>query len=291
MSTSNPETNGTGVTVGEYATFRLNFTIPEGTTLHPRLMLRSWSITTGILYIVNVTLTIPSNMNESSRVVDFSDYNQDSYDDTVVVTFNSLVNHPDNVVNGNDWVLVDIVTLVTRSVINIEGTQLVLSSSLSHSNGTDTIVESTRYSYLIIVQPDLIWDINCNVTEGDAGDVVAFNISIFHSNHSTTAAFNVEVAARLLPYHNIIASSLVVVNANNVQYSAGSGLNALASVSKLLQGEYINITFNTYLDTAVQASSFVSSIMEMKYSTSYDDGRDLYPFCYLIFIFVIDMFI
>lgn len=287
ISTSNTETLTNGVTVGEYATFKLNFTIPEGVTLYPRLMIRSWNNTAGILFIVNITLTLPSNINGTKRVIEFDDYNQDSYNDTVVITFDSLVNQANNVADSNDWIVVELVTFVTPSVINTQGMLLILSGSLSHSNGTNTIVEATRYSYLRIVMPELTWIIDSNVTRGDAGDFVDFNVTIFHANTSTAPAYNVEAVAFLLPFYKLINASLVVANADNVVPEVSTGIDALAGLPKLVQGASLNISFSTYLDDSVQASSIIHSTLRVKYATSYIEGRDIYP--YYVFFFSLSL--
>ncbi len=288
ISTSNTESSGNGVTIGEYATFHINYTIPEGITLSPTVFVRTWNATSGILRLVNASFIISPNIVQNSPSMDYSDYNEDSYIDTVLASFSSLYNPPDNVFDENDIVILEVITIVTPSVINVPGTTFTITSIFSNRNATDTITEKPILSNLVMLEPVLDWTITWENHTGDAGDTISYTIVVSHDSTSTAAAYNLDFIGMLRPYFDIISSS-IFVNATNFRLVIDSirpGYEGSANVPKLDWGNSIYATFNATLDISVQASSTVTSYLSLMYYTSPTNGRTLYLICNFTFLLV-----
>lgn len=270
------------MTIGEYVTFTVNITLPEGTTLKPQVVVMlpqlSNSSSTGVLALKSATLrTLTANMNATSFAQSITSVNG-TYNDTARFSFDSIVNHPDNIVDQNDTVLIEIVVLVVDHVYNTPGLTLQVSSNFSHNSNNGLVVEIGRAIGLVIVQADLETTISLDVTSGDAGDAVKGSVMVYHTLSSTAVAFDVNITALLAPYIRILNDSIVFTE-SSAQSSvvAAPGWDGLMHLPKLLLGNSVNISFDAYIDTSVRASTTIAADVKLAYLTSPNvDARALY---------------
>lgn len=274
FNSSNVETPDGQLAIGEYVTFHLAVSLPAGTTPHPTATV-SVSTATGLLAIINASVvSISSNMDASNFAAVLSDTNHDSFSDSVALSFDSIVCHPNS--SSANQVVFEIVAFVPVSILNAGEVSLLVNSQFSWQNGTSTLKQSSGSVSFVVVTPMLSWTITKNATSGDAGDVVAYSITVQHADASSAVAYNVNVYAQLAPYFNLLASTVASSHASVTLTPSATLGNGLIYLPVLPLGDSVTVTFSVYLDTSVRSVSVISNLMGANYSSSPADGLALY---------------
>src|SRR5262249_54797440 len=143
----------TDLAIGETVTFFVSFLVPEGTT--PALLVDDLPIASGKLEAVSSrVVSIGANIRGSLLNVSdpglITDRNSDGLDDRIAFNFGVLVNAPDNLVNLDDIIVVEITARVPDVVQNVDGVQLVNTATLAYRGGTLTDTATVE-----IVEPEL----------------------------------------------------------------------------------------------------------------------------------------
>lgn len=263
VSTSNTGAPQASVSVGEYVTYHIVISFPEGTILSPGLLVSAVSPN---LELVNVTLLpYPANIIASDYSAVVSQFGTNGINNKAVVSFSSIVNQPPSV----SQIVVEIVFHILPSTV---GTQLQITSSFAYSNGQTTIAEGDHSTYISVVQPVLAWRVAWNATTGQAGDILGCSVVVKHAPSSTADAYNLDIAANLQPYFVLLSSSAPAVS------SPGAGWDGIGQFPKLAMGDVATFSFSVMLTTAVRASSVVSNTVALNYtSTPTTNGANLYP--------------
>lgn len=293
---SNVETEGLAVTVGEYATIAVVIQVPEGTTHSPNVMVTVPTATIageGVLNIMSASLkALPPNMNVTGFATSISTFNN-TYNDSVRFTIESVVNMPDNLLNENDTVVLEIVALVVNHPNNVANTDILVKSVFLHSTDAGVVIlETTNEMTLFVVEPKLEVVIELNSTRGDAGDGVRGSVYIYHTAASTAVAYDVNVTALLAPYIVILPSTITFTDAS-AQSSVVSlpGWDGLMHLPVLLLDTSVNITFDSYVDMSVLASIVVPTNASLHYLTSPNTvARNLYPYNLFLFSYFYGLF-
>lgn len=270
-STSNSGVPQAVVSVGEYITYQIVITIPDGTILSPSLLVTA--VSSG-LQIVNVSIaSCPANIVPSG-------YQNTITGNHAVVNFTNIVNNP----AGADQIVIQVVLYVLPST---SGSQLVLTSSFAYSNGQRTMVEGTQSTSISVVQPALFLRVMWNASTGDAGDVLRCSIAIKHDAVSASNAYQVTILAKIAPYFSLINSS-VTSSAPLTSYPVPHGWDSIGVIQVFAMGATADISFNVVLTKAVNPSSVVSNLLTANYtSTPNTGGPNLYPLTLLFIYFTI----
>lgn len=258
------------MSVGEYITYQIVITIPDGTILSPSLLVTA--ISPG-LQLVNVSIaSCPENIVPSG-------YYYAIIGNHAVVNFTNIVNNP----AGADQIVIQVVLYVLPTTT---GSQLQITSSFAYSNGQRTMVEGTQSTTISVVQPALSWRVLWNATTGDAGDVLRCSIAIKHDTVSASNAYQVTILAKLAPYFSLISSSVVSSSPLSSYPSVPQGWDTIGVYPVLTIGTAAEISFNVVLTGAVNPSSVVSNLLTANYtSTPNTGGPNLYlTIAFYIFI-------
>ncbi len=191
LNTSIPITFNNQVTVGETATFKTVFRLPEGTILN--VVLNSTML--GKLRVISSSISLGRNMNSSRLAAGFGGvitrYNV-SYD------LGTIVNKPDNILNADDSVTLLLTAIVEDDSSNVDGTILKSRASFSfyQKTGGPTIQDVT----LRVIEPVLSIAKFAAPVYGDAGDVIGYTLSLWHASNSTAPAFDIILTNALKPF-------------------------------------------------------------------------------------------
>ncbi len=270
-NTSLAETTGSNVNIGEVATFEVTFTLPEGTTNTVSLGLSTASTSTlGAMQIVGYALSFGSNIHNSTAV---GQSMADSY--SLALDFGTLVNTPDNIVSVADSVVVTIQALIEDSTINVANKGLKLVSTLSFANmGTAGVTRSTS---LKVVEPKLTASKAATPLEADAGDQIAYAISIVHAVDSGSTAYSLVIVSPLTEFMSAVVGSVQCSVSCMAIYgnSSASESNITVEIPVFALGSSgVDITYRgTIKDTAVAGSSVGADATLTYWSRSNSGGR------------------
>lgn len=274
VASSNPETKGASVSIGEYVDFGVTVTLPRGTT-ETLAILFKLPTSQGLLSLVNVSvLDQPSNIVFSSMSVDFTGAN-----DTASISMPSIVNNP-GATSNITFVFTALVHVSSR---NTNGLQLAATSVLSYSNGTAQFPETTRSATITVVAPSLAMSVTYDASSGDAGDIIGCSVIISHvTGSSSSAAYAINLNGLLAPYLHIVEGSVTSNVTTSVAPSSDS-VTSIAYLPVLVIGSSALIRFNVILDNTVAASSLITAKLSANYSSSPVGGLDSYhkPIIYI----------
>lgn len=265
ISSSNDETKGASVSIGEYVDFGVTVTLPRGTTDSLAILFKL-PTSQGLLSIVNVSVpNQPANIEIPSMSVDLTGFN-----DTASLNIPSIINNPGFTSN----ITFAFTALVHVSSRNTNGLQLVATSVLSYSNGTSQFPEATRSTTITVVAPSLSISATYDASSGDAGDIIGCSVTIFHAAGSSGAAYAINLNGLVSSYLHLVSGSVT----SNVTTSASpSGVDSIAYLPVLAVGSSALIRFNIVLDNTVAASSIIKSQLFANYSSSPVGGYNTYP--------------
>lgn len=278
-STSNDRTFGSSVTYGEYITFHLAFSVPKGTTLAPKLVVTLPHIT-GLLVLDSASvLSMSPSIVPSGYEMDISDVDDDLFDDTITISYTSLVRATGSAAN-EDTIVYQIVAFVSMDTArNRVGQQLITTAQLTSFNGEETITEKLQSTTVTMVQPELTWSILWNTSTGDAGDIAECSVTIQHAPTSSASADDVDLFGMLAPYFILIPDSIASTNPTTIfsLFSLNRDWTGLARIPTLpLDGEPVVITFSSIINTTVRAGSVITSSLMTNYTSFYHGGLNTY---------------
>lgn len=284
LSSSNVETTGSSVSIGEYVNFGVTISLPHGTTLSPSVTFQL-PVSVGAINLVSASVLTPSaNINYPSVSVSLSDSNADGNNDTATLALPSVVNNP----GGSSNITFQFVALVLPSSSNTNGLQVTATSTLSYGNGTATFSETAHTTTITVVQPALTWAVTLNVSSGDAGDVVGYTVVVSHAAESASAAYDIAITSLLAPYFHLVSGSVSTAATTGVSPLAlQDGWDNIVYLPTLLLNSTATIKFSAYMDNSVQASSIITSQLVANYSSSPSGGWNSYPIKNNLLVFII----
>jgi len=213
----------TDFAVGEFVTYRLTVTLPEGTT--PSLSVTDLLPASNgqMSYISSQVLSIGSQISGSSLAV-----GAPGTESSGIVSFNfgTVVNQTDGVLDGKDRIIIEVKAEVMNVVQNVVGTTLTNTGKLGFLVGPNT-VEKTSSVTGEVVEPVLVTTkemVNGATTVDtlhlDAGSVVTFRVRVNHGSSSTAPAYSVKIADTLPAGLSLVPGSVQVIHHPN--YPSGS---------------------------------------------------------------------
>ena len=218
-----------------------------------------------------------------------------------IFTFGDVVNTPDNVVDANDQIVVEVKVQVTKDAANVAGATIVNTGSLGYTaGGTPTTVTDTVTSD--IVEPKLVTTKEIVAGAGtvdskqvDAGDLVTFRVTVSHDATSTGPAFGVRIADTLPTGLALVPGSVRVVSHPNypssfydqpvVTTNVGGNPNAFSVFidyldvpgNKFALGGDLNkavIEYQARVTTAVVPGATITNTAQVSYDSLYSDVPD-----------------
>src|SRR5262249_31679048 len=123
------------LTIGEFVTYRLTITVPEGTTsLNLTDVLPTMNQGT-VLLLQSRVVSIGSNISGSALVPGQPGTVSGS---TLTFNFGTVVDTPDGVSDEKDQITVDVIGRVADLAENVSGKQVTNTATLTYNNGTAT---------------------------------------------------------------------------------------------------------------------------------------------------------
>ncbi|MEL6466195.1 MAG: isopeptide-forming domain-containing fimbrial protein [Pseudomonadota bacterium] len=262
--TSNADTDGGDLSIGETVTYDITIVLPEGTNSNATLV-DTLPTTPGTLTLVSSeVISIGDNITGSLLAAGAAGT---VVGDDVVFEFGTLSNVNDLVQNGDDEIVVRIVAQLNDLPDNMSGDTLVNTARFITDN---TDVSDT--AVVEVVEPVLGIDKVADVSEADAGDTVTYTIT--SSNSGNGPAYDIVLDDGVVDPSIVagtppVASIRILDGATDVTPSLGAdapsvtfptgtgGLQAIVPV--LLPGQTIEVVFETVVVDAVAFDSTFSN--------------------------------
>ena len=208
FSTSEPSTGnvqyGAGeqdLTIGEEVVFRIAVTVPEGTSLGATIIDQlptTLSTPQGVLQALGATVALGANITADSDpgtagnqapVVSLNDGpDGDLLADEVIVFLGTVVNTPDNTVNEDDVIQVDVTAVVVDVPTNQGGVDDL--TNVASFTWTGAAAPVQGQVAVDLVEPRVAVS-KTNLTPfGDAGDTITYEVTVAHTGASSADAFD-----------------------------------------------------------------------------------------------------
>jgi fimbrial isopeptide formation D2 family protein/uncharacterized repeat protein (TIGR01451 family) len=252
--------------IGEEVKFLVRFVLPEITT--PAVLVDDLPIAPGLLEAISSrVVSIGSNISGSLLGVGasgvLSDRSGDGLNDRVSFNFGTLINNPDNVVDANDMIVVEITARVPDVSQNVDGALLVNNATLTYRNGTLTDSASVE-----LVEPEL--DITKNITNTttvSAGGVVDYEARVTHTAASTMDAVNVVIEDLLDdPLLTLVPGSVVVTSSTGSTVMELSPDGFQVTIPSIPLGEEVVIRYQATVAASTNPGQTLPNTVEVGYN-------------------------
>lgn len=280
FNTSNVETTGSQVSIGEKVLMFANVTFTPGST-YTTVVKITLPTTVGQIGATLAQIQyVPPNLSftnaiQQGLVLDLTDTNGDTIPDTIIIDFGNVTNfHADVETAPNataDQVSIAITGLVMDYSTNTNLKVITSSAVCTYSNTLNNFT-ITNTLPVTVVEPIL------GVTKTisgyaypfvEAGNTVLYSLAVIHVPTSKSAAFNINVTDFLSPGLQLVPGSVKTrtgsvvadVQANNTVLV--HPLTYLTTMNPLLV-----ITYNATITTLAAANSLVNNTVGVEWSSS-----------------------
>ncbi len=268
----------TDATIGEYVTYGLIVTLPDGT--FPNVVvadnLPTLDSSEGVLEFVTASLGfVGSDITDgvgSPLVLPppvLSDTNADGVNDRIVFNMGTIRNAIDaNGITDDDTFVIALETRVLNTlpdttVVNFDGDTL---TNLAEITATGLPVPLTDSVDIEVVEPDLEITKETNTVSVDGGDTVTFTLTVDHTAASTSDAFDVSIT-------DVLPSGLTYAGNINVLSGAGpavtqAGQTLTFAWTEILLGDpTYQFTFDVTVDASVTPGQTFLNVADLEWST------------------------
>jgi hypothetical protein len=258
-----PETTLPNVTVDETITYSSLIHLPEGTTTNATL---SVTVPSNILGIVGLPqIQFATNILAPSTIL-LLDSDSDGVNDTVLITFGTITNQPDNIDNTNDDINVTTTLVVLDVPGNVRGKNIGFSSLFHYLGGNSNL--STQ---ITVVEPTLNISFASSDSIIEAGDIVNYTITIQHATVSNSAGLFLAVS-KTLESHLLLVNGSVWTNLGVVNDAAFNSIDITDPVLAL--GDTLLIKYQAIVQQTVVDSTTITDNVSLEYqSSSCNPGR------------------
>ena len=272
--------------IGELVTYQMTLSLREGVTVATLTDDLPSSLATGILSVVSSRVvsiggnttggaTAGGNLAGSSLAVGATgvasnvNFRGDTLNDRVVFNFGNVQNTPDNVANGLDQIVVEIVARVENVGANTSGDSLINRASLNYGNGT---VAAT--ATIDVVEPQLDIQKTASPNNGDAGDIITYTLILSHTAASQAAAYGLAITDLLQSDIHLVAGS-VTTTAGTITTGNGGGDTSLRIdlATYTLGSAPVTITYQGQLQNTVVSGTNESNTVNLSYGSLPGGGR------------------
>ena len=278
FATSLPQTLGNVVNIGEVVTYRLSFTMPDGTS--PVLSLRD-ALPTGITPIAARVVSIGGNstlgatssgtpgQGISSSPLPVGSVTSGAFSgQNVTFDFKNLVNNSDNAVNAGDVIVVEIDGRVENVANNANNLTRVNSAVLDYGAGT-----LSTTAFVKISEPILQAVKTPNPTRGDAGDIITYTVVVSHTAASTGPAFDVNLTDPLGAGLQLIPGSVTTSLGTVTTGNGGSDTTVAVNVPVLTTAQTETVTYQARLTRTLAPGSNVPNTATANFDSAPGTGR------------------
>ncbi len=256
-TTSDANTLGSNLTIGERVTYTITATFSEGTTNNVTL-LDQLNTLQGILNIdaASVVINKGANISTVGETLSVTDaVTVDTFFDTLTITYNSVINSgsalPDPP-TAADQISVTFDAIVVNQLANQAGDIINNNIDFTFTDETGLVTLSANTN-VTLVEPALTLTqaITSTTTSLDSGDVVDYQITI--NNSSGVAAYDID-------FNNLLPGGITINNISHVGGSnnivaflvdGGTQVSTLAGGFDLLNGENTIFTIRGILPNTV----------------------------------------
>ena len=306
ISTSEADTPGSQVAIGEIARYRLAFEIAQGATtnlqFHDNLPAGMQFLNDGTAMVAlvsasgtaftggiaspatqvaasNANSVVPTFVLPDSAVSSTASTNNDSYGNgsDVYFSFGNLTNTDTNITQ-KEYVIVEFNALVMNVSANQAGTSLA--NTFDIFSGGAQIGTTSNPTIIDVMEPSVSIAKTTGTATGDAGDRVEYTLLVVNATGSLVA-----------PAHNILVTDLLpaelLLDTNSVKVEKVSGfasyINRSTSgkldveVLKLLPGEGVKITYTAVVQNGVNPGQIVTNNAHILYTTLPGTGTNINP--------------
>ena len=253
--------------IGEQVTYQMIIHLGEGTTAATLTDNLPASLASGFLGVVSSRVvsiggnsssgaTSGGNLSGSSLAVGaagvVSDSNfVDGTNDRVVFNFGTLANAVDNVANGSDEIVVEVVAVLVNVSANSDGDVLINTGTLDFGAGS---VSAT--AAIDVVEAKLDVQKNGVPAIADAGDTVTYTVSVAHLAGSHATAHDVVLNDLLAPGLQLVAGS-VTTSAGTITTGNTLGDTAVSiNIDTLLRSDpSVTITYQATVTNSARAGA------------------------------------
>ncbi|MBE2900270.1 hypothetical protein DNK57_05545 [Methanothermobacter thermautotrophicus] len=269
-ATSEPDSTGNNVIIGEVVTYRIDITIPAGVTAD--VTVRDPIDARYIEYITGRSLISRSSGNITSDVFTFTQAGLGNFESITETGTNPLLFYLGNITNNNPTGSNETIRLLIQVVVknngnNTAGRTISNTAYLDYRNdaGTNLNTSSTAPG-LTVRLPSLYVNKTSNQTVVDGGGSVKFTLTIGNTAGSNVAPlYDLNVTDLLDPWFTNIRD-ITVTKSNpsiNVTYNL-TGNNLTAYIDRLLQGQSVNITLTADLREDTIFGSNIPNTLEVR---------------------------
>ena len=268
----------TDLNIGETVTYYIGVLLNEGST--PLVITDNLPVSPGILEALSAqVIYIGDNISGSALAVGefgtLTDVNlTDGLDDRVVFNFGTVVNAFDNIVNGGDIIIVEVVARVVDLPANSTGDVLANTGIMDYGTGQISDTVSVE-----IVEPVLQVAKTVNDATVDAGQIVTYTLVVTHANNSTGPAFDVIVTDPLAVELALIPGSVTTTLGSVITGNQNGASTLSVEIPSLLLGQTATITYQARVvgppsANAPATGSTVTNTATINYTSNpQTDGR------------------
>ena len=269
LSTDQAFTTGSAVAIGETATFRITYTLPEGqinaVTLRD-ILPSGFTPISAVIFAIDPGISgagVPVAGDGGTLVGNSFDF---ALGDVVVLADNTP---------GNDTITVDVTARVADITANVRGRSLTNTGQILFTTTTElgvlvpnTIADTARVT---VRTPDLALAKTINVTSADGGDTVIYTLALTNpATTNTTTAFDINLVDNDLVglgFTNIGIVSITSVGAVGAN-AVDTGGTITITADSLDAGGNIIVQFTATVSNSVASgSTLVNSARVTQYST------------------------
>ncbi len=266
--------------IGELVTYQMTLSLREGVSVATLTDDLPSSLATGILSVVSSRVvsiggnstggaTAGGNLSGASLAVGATgvasnvNFRADALNDRVVFNFGTVLNTPDNLANGLDQIVVEIVARVENVGANTSGDTLINRASLNFGNGTVAATAAVD-----IVEPQLDIQKTAAPNNGDAGDIITYTLTLSHTAASQAAAYGLVIGDLLQSDIHLVAGS-VTTTAGAITTGNGGGDTTLRIdlATYTLGSAPITITYQGQLQNTVVAGTTEANTVNLSYAS------------------------
>lgn len=263
------------LSIGEVVTYELVLTVPEGQSID--LALRDILPDANIAgaggrleYVAGSVqvMSIGSNLigltqNLNLPGVTATDGNGNGNAETIRLSFGNVENTADNVVDGNDRIVIRLQARVVDHAAN-SGGQVLVNQGIAEANGQSSTAVTASAE---VVEPRLVIDKTSSVAGGtplDAGAEVTYTITITHADANSGPAYDLALSD-LLPSGMALVAGSLSSSAGNI---SSVGNTVTLTVPKLLVGDgAITVTYRAILLDSVTPGQTLTNTATLNYDT------------------------
>lgn len=268
QSTNQAHTAGNTVAIGEQVAYRVTLTVPEGTTpaavltdvLDSGLALVSLDGITASPALTaangafNAVLAAAAVGPEPGGSVNAADQGR-----RITLDFGALTNADTD--NGTaETIQLDYTVVVLNAPGNNRAVQRNNAATLTYTGGTVAVSAPN----VTIAEPTLQVAKVAAPTGGDAGDPVAFTVTLSHAGTSNTTAFNVAL-------NDVLPAGLTFVSAAFASGTSPTTINTVGGLAAtwdtFATGSTASFTINATIDTGLASGTVLTNTANATYSS------------------------